>query len=272
LPSIPHDDDFEILKQLRSQNNITYTCKNGHYYIIASCQKPVEIGTCPTCKTKIGGIKYQLSEGNRKISDSNNEKVEHGYCVHEASERTLQPESIRNMGVLNTIIVRLILDCSLYLSSLHSDRDVRSILMTDNNVDDVSKFFAEQVATDVKILSHCLQHSPDESLLLIHYMLSKVKLVKGNNNKKEANKGGEMSSKEARNQFEETFCRQFITDVIGSDSGNIIQELTKILADDAKNSGSNELFKIAYDLIEPVADQVQSNNHPLKILDNRKFW
>ena len=261
LPSIPHDDDYEVLKQLRAENNIAYTCKNGHYYTIANCQRPVIESTCPTCKTKIGGISHKLSEGN-KIMEGENEKIEHGYCVQEASKRAKEPESIRNMGSLNTIILRLMLDCTLYLSSLHSEKAVKGML-SENKPVDVAQFFADQVVKDVKILAHCLQHSPDESLLLIHHMLYQVKLM---GNKREANGGGQMSSKEARNEYEGRLCREFITNVIGNDSGNIIQKMTEALAEDARSSGSNQLFKIAYDLLAPVTDD------SAEFLNNRKFW
>ena len=101
------------------------------------------------------------------------------------------------MGSLNTIIVRLMLDSRLCISSLHSDRLVRGML-AGNNVEDVALFFADQVIGDVKILGQCLQYSLDEPMLLIRYLLGKVRLA---GKKIKANEDEEMSSKEASNEY-----------------------------------------------------------------------
>jgi len=133
LPALPHDDDFEVLRQIRTEGSSVYTCKNGHYYTIGNCQKPVEVSTCPTCKTAIGGISYKLSEGNR-VLQGEIERSEHGYCVQEASERAQEPQSVRNMGLLNTTVIRLLLDCTLYLSSLRSEAAVRGLLAAGSQI------------------------------------------------------------------------------------------------------------------------------------------
>lgn len=68
LPSIPHDEDFEILqiyKNINKEASKFYTCKNGHYYAIGDCTRPAFTGLCPTCKTPIGGAGYKLVEGNQ---------------------------------------------------------------------------------------------------------------------------------------------------------------------------------------------------------------
>ncbi len=127
----------------------------------------------------------------------------------------------------------------------------------------MAQFFADQVVKDVKLLAQCLQHSPDESVLLIHHILSQVKLT-GDRKRKEC---VEMSSKEARNEYERRLREELIESVMGGESGSVIQELTRALAEDAKSSGSNQLFKIAYDLLEPTGD-----NNGAEFLNNRKFW
>ncbi len=129
----------------------------------------------------------------------------------------------------------------------------------------MAQFFADQVVKDVKLLAECLQHSPDESVLLIHHILSRAKLTGGRKRKEDACE--EMSSKEARNEYERRLREELIESVVGGESGTVIQELTRALAEDAKSSGSNQLFKIAYDLLEPPGD-----NNGAEFLNNRKFW
>lgn len=66
LPSVPHDDDFEIFQML--DNDGTYQCENGHLYTIGDCKKPATNSVCHTCKRPIGGTGYALNQGNKKVS------------------------------------------------------------------------------------------------------------------------------------------------------------------------------------------------------------
>ena len=258
LPSIPHDEDFEILQQLKTEGTITYTCPKGHFYTIGNCQKPATVGKCPTCNSKIGGSGYKLAEGNQ-ITNDMKEKVQHGYCIPDASKRNETPESIRNIGSLNTIIIRLLLDCTLYISSLYSDR--ASVLLGANYRHNVSQYFADHIVKDLKVLSNCLQHSPEESLLLIHFMHNEAQKFKNSKLKVAAG----FKSKDDRNKYEGVLCNEVIGK-IGNNFGQIIQQMTNVLAGDAKDSGSNQLFKIAYDLLTPAA-----NKDP-QIFNDKKFW
>ncbi len=38
---------------------------NGHIYTIGDCLKPATVGSCPTCKQKIGGVGYNLIHFNK---------------------------------------------------------------------------------------------------------------------------------------------------------------------------------------------------------------
>ena len=172
LPSLPHDDDFEVLQNFKQVNKEPlkfFECKNGHLYSIGDCTKPATTSTCPTCKDTIGGSGHVLTAGNKEATELT-EKIQNGYCLVEAAQGSDHPESIRNMGFLNTAILRLILDGTLYLSTIKSD-DAKALILNQNQ--NVKDFFADQIIKDINILSNCLQHSPDESLLIIHFLLIK---------------------------------------------------------------------------------------------------
>ncbi len=86
LPSIPHDDDYEIYKQFKQINNENlkfYQCKNGHYYGIGECTKPATNATCPTCGDRIGGQGHKLAEGNKEATDLT-EKAQNAYYLPNA--------------------------------------------------------------------------------------------------------------------------------------------------------------------------------------------
>lgn len=150
LPSLPHDDELKIFQnfgRIINENIKFYQCRNGHYYSIGNCLKAISVSRCPTCKTQIGGTKYQLAEGNKE-AEGLKEKTEYGYCVSLASDRQDKPETFRNMGFLNTSIIRLLLDCSLYLSSLESEKskDLLSDALNTKDQDNLSYFYSEHVS------------------------------------------------------------------------------------------------------------------------------
>jgi hypothetical protein len=68
LPSLPHDDDFEIYQMLSKESKDGfYQCENGHFYTVGNCKKPVVNSVCHTCKRPIGGVNYVLVAGNKKV-------------------------------------------------------------------------------------------------------------------------------------------------------------------------------------------------------------
>jgi hypothetical protein len=163
---------------------------------------------------------------------------------------------------LNTTIIRLILDCTLYIASIHSKNT--SVLLTEQHVDD-REFFANQILKDVELLSACLQHSPEESLLLVHYLLSNANRVKFES----FHFSVKLETKADRSEYEEILCKEFISKVIGNDFDKTIKQMNNVVAEDTRSSGSNQLFKISYDLLSPedFADANESS-----FFNNKKYW
>lgn len=169
------------------------------------------------------------------------------------------------MGYLNTAIIRLLLDCTLYLSALESEKS-RCLISNSLNIrgqGDLAKFYADHVSKDINILSKCLQHSPEESMMLIHHLLSKLKNIK---TKKSFN--SDFKTIEQRLDFENYFSKDVVSNLIGDNADKIIQEATNKLRANVKESGSNQLFRIAHDLLLPE----EKNNKNAEFLNNRKYW
>ena len=259
LPSLPHDDDYELFQEFKKLNKeVTkfYKCSNGHLYTIGDCTKPAVTGKCPTCGDTIGGAGHQLAAGNTAATDLI-EKTQHGYCL--PLKRSDQPESIRNMGILNTSIMRLLLHSVLYLSSIRSD-EVKEIISPEIKLKNASDFFAEQILKDVDILSKCLQHSPDESLLIVHYLLSQLVIFKSNT---EVSK--QLISQENRNNFEKKICDELFTKLIGNDSDKIIKEMTNVINEDVLTAGTDQVYRIAHDMVPPDTNRED-------FLNDKKYW
>lgn len=266
LPSIPHDDDFEAFENFKKNNQEPlkfYQCKNGHLYSIGDCTKPAMVSTCPTCKEKIGGAGYVLEEGNTE-ADTLTEKTQHGYFINESDLNNPKLESIRNMGIFNTTLLRLILDCVLLLASEKNSQEAFKVLnpSIQVNQEDLVEFFNSRIKLDLKHLSECLQHSPEESLLLVHFILNNLNKDESSGNALKSY----LSKKEERNKFENLWCEFVNQKVIKNDSTDkIITQMTNILMEDHKNSGSDRLFRIAYDLIEP-------NESDSEFYNEKSFW
>ena len=63
------------------------------------------------------------------------------------------------------------------------------------------------------------------------------------------------------------FCNSVLKEILGVDSvDKLVQQCTKILTDDVKNSDTDQLFRIAYDLLEPTKSGATS---PSFIMEKR---
>ena len=74
------------------------------------------------------------------------------------------------------LIGRCALDCALFIAAKKNPAQTNRLLsvqIADEHL--VSAFFYEHVQKDIRVLANCLRHSPDESILLVHFALHKLK-------------------------------------------------------------------------------------------------
>lgn len=275
LPSMPHDEDFETFSNFNRANAGQvkfYQCSNGHLYTIADCKRPATQSFCPTCKDTIGGLSYKLSAGNKE-ADVLNPKIEHGYLTSTTDENNNAKshlENIRNMGYLNSSLLRLFLECSLYLASLTNSRHVSAVMQGEQKIAEanLSDYFYKKITSTIDVLATHLQNSPDDSLLFVHFVLSQLH---NRSNKNKPKKNVTFKSKEERDKFEQEFCAFINQTVIGNDTvEKLIKNFTNILTEEAKNSNSDFLFRVSHDLVEPSSKPLDSEH--LEFLNNRSFW
>ncbi|RNA31081.1 E3 ubiquitin-ligase RNF213-like [Brachionus plicatilis] len=258
LPSIPHDDDFEAYQTFLNngkENVAWFRCPNGHLYTIGECTQPMQDSICPTCKAQIGGTQHRLIPGNTKVENIT-EKKSQGYSLDPNDDK----QSIRNMGQLNTILIRLLLDCCMFLTAFKNPAQTKRLVHSPNiDAQNLQDFFLNQIKQNIKKLSQCLQHSPEESLLLFHHFIHKIGTVAHPINGFDS----KLTKKTDRNNFEQILCA-FIKDRVFENKSvdNAIEELNTILKENA--SDSDRLFRIAYDLIDSPQDK--------SYLNNKQFW
>jgi hypothetical protein len=273
LPSMPHDDDYEAYETLRKENteNLkSFYCKNGHLYTIGNCNRPAQTSHCPTCKEVIGGLNYVLSEGNTEAGELQ-PKVQNGYCLTQENDQT--PQSIRNMGFLNTYLLRFFLNSTMYLASIFNENNrkhqVESLIInSQTRIQDVIGFFYQNILMNIKVLSKYLEQSPDEIVIFLHFVINQISTCKSNDFKSNA-----LKTMQERGAYESEFC-SFIDSVITEKKSNsvdkLIQNLTNVLKAESENANMDQLFRIAHDLIEPPQQSPSKTN--LGFLNEKQIW
>ena len=277
LPSMPHDDDYEAFDTFRKLNSGLkfYSCRNDHMYAIGECQRPTMTSKCPTCKEPIGGIGYKLAEGNKQ-ADSLNENRQNGYCISEVDNDLNPPQSIRNMGFLNTYLMRFLLDSTLHLwcafdNKNHSNKLNKLIANKQHKIADFSDFFYNSALSNVKVLSKHLEQSPDEIMLFVHFVLNQFTVMHDSNKCKTHS----LKTKDDRKAYEAEFCAFINHHVIETAKGSngeqkLIQQLTNMLKSDSQNTDMDQLFRIAYDLVEPPVQQTAADSQTF--LNQKQLW
>jgi hypothetical protein len=218
-------DDFDDLVKATEDDYKFWQCPNGHYYIIGDCAKPKFMGKCHSCNADIGGTGYTASAGNTMASGFT-QQVQTGYRYVVPARRDDNPHNIRNLGqqnekklqkksvtclflssffissgLLNSAILRLLLDCTLYIASKERPTETNRLLSVQiADEHELSVFFYDHVQRDIRVLANCLRHSPDESILLMHFALNKLKL------ESKEYKCNQLASKEDRLKFETKFA------------------------------------------------------------------
>lgn len=85
----------------------------------------------------------------------------------------------------------------------------------------------------------------------------------------------DLSSKENRVRIEQEFCT-FVNQTILRDGltvERIVTDVSNTIKNEAKESESNIIFRIAYDLYDPTIDPpIDSDRESYSFLNNKQFW
>ncbi|CAG8448567.1 1498_t:CDS:10 [Acaulospora colombiana] len=149
-----------------------YSCKCGLKYVIANCGGAVVESTCPECKNKIGGTKYNIAAGNTRIDSApisaitakdqsgyigeplNNDPT---YCV-----RKMSPASYR---ILHFFVHAII--------SVSKPSVLTNFLKKNNdNANNAEKYCMDHIKNDWEILKKILNASDENLASLIHSIVN----------------------------------------------------------------------------------------------------
>jgi hypothetical protein len=177
------------------------------------------------------------------------------------------------MGFLNTYLLRFFLDSTLYLSAKFDKSNIKKPSILDllttrdqNQIKNLDHLFLKNLQNDVKFLSKCLEHSPDEVLLFLHFIINQF-------NEKRCCSNTGLSTKQERNKYETEFC-QFINQKVVQDlsADTLLKSLLNVLRDDAQNSDMDQLFRIAYDFVQVRENTERSADNHLDFLNQQQYW
>ena len=90
------------------------------------------------------------------MASSLNQQVKTGYRYVEPTRRDDTANNIRNLGLLNSAILRLLLDCALFIAAKKNPAQTNRLLsvqIADEQA--VSAFFYEHVQKDIRVFVRC---------------------------------------------------------------------------------------------------------------------
>lgn len=154
---------------------------------------------------------------------------EHGYFALIARDLTTRGsaefENIRGMGVVNTALARLYLECALYLASLTNRNHVASIVRDQSKSRNLAKYFYDHLVTTIQRLAAYLNTSPDDCLLFVHFVLVRALIAATNRPVRISSTIVDLNEKEQRDQVERNFCTFVNERVLSGRDGDTVEKL-----------------------------------------------
>ncbi|CAC5415238.1 RNF213 [Mytilus coruscus] len=241
LPTMPHDEKFELLLQLRqmaetigSNSSLKYyRCPNGHIYVIGDCGKPRFKSTCNECGADIGGLGYKLSDGNAAVEVSF-DTTSPGHILGAPTERDTKNIAVeRKLTGLSLPLVRLLLHMSMFVGS---NINLQAVKQTIKNPEIQKVLFT---LTELHTANVIAEHKPDDFC--------------------------ELKSKDIRELWENEFTKLYVEpmkqnmqDALDKNNATITQD---------KRLGADPLLQLLYE-----TDDSQHEIDITKLYDNPAVW
>ncbi|KAH7445370.1 hypothetical protein KP509_01G005000 [Ceratopteris richardii] len=145
---------------------LIYTCSCSYAYIIGDCTKPVEVGICPSCGKKIGGVNYVAVPGNSVLRD-----------LSDGCESLIGNISFSlRMQPLSYRILRVVVHyCFLLGIMMDGDTaDLACILKSPNNIQNQVQVLMGSIGLDIELLDQLIGCPRDMTFQYLHSVLLKL--------------------------------------------------------------------------------------------------
>ncbi|XP_076818192.1 E3 ubiquitin-protein ligase rnf213-alpha-like [Clavelina lepadiformis] len=216
LPTMPASDYFAIRHVIVGTGNPRlHFCPNGHPYFIGECTRPVEASRCSECGAQIGGEQHRLFQGNNPGNIT--EESQAGYRLIPAEQqKPVVPE--RKLTKLSVCALRACLHSAMLLGTRKGDA-IGRLVNVQGSQQDVNTFLLRQIHKDFKDLSTCLGRSVDDTFIIMHQILHRMRLTNVANYNQNCN----FQTMAGRNTWEEEFQRQYLS-LIFRDTDTVLNE------------------------------------------------
>ncbi|CAB4390800.1 unnamed protein product [Rhizophagus irregularis] len=222
-----------VLNAIAAAEGVTrYACKCGMKYVIANCGTAVTTGTCPNCKSIIGGTSHKPAAGNTRIDTEPIAQVppndQAGY-IGEPVNQTLT-HSVRSLPPTSYRILHLMVHA---LIGASAPQPALAFLRKNNQTaTNAERYCTDHIRNDWVILKNLLNCSDENLALMFHSLIFSM-------TEKPPLPNQQIKSSADRENWETEFHRNYIAPQIR----NIIETATnfrmKLNAALAKNQKNN---------------------------------
>ncbi|KAG2374157.1 hypothetical protein C9374_010994 [Naegleria lovaniensis] len=203
-----NDDITSTLTQITGGK--TYTCPNGHAYIITECGRAMVTDICRECGQPIGGSSHTLLSTNREYQNVDNTPL--NFCARSAIEET-SPADVhstnRDLSSTEFRLIRLLMSGLLYASGIFFNNNTRVLINTQYcNPADANQYFMEHFTNDWHILSQLTGRNEEDLCITLHHTFAQISY-------RAATQSTTLwfhalTHKDQRRPFENNFCTQLL--------------------------------------------------------------
>ncbi|XP_071112375.1 E3 ubiquitin-protein ligase rnf213-alpha-like [Haliotis cracherodii] len=255
LPTMPQDDVDSIrqamLNSMKAKGDtsevVFFYCPDGHPYAITECGRPYTEGKCNQCGKKIGGRLHEAFEGNKRHAGE--DQTRPGHVLGRPADRTNTYAGERQLGGAACAVLRFFTHAALLLGT-RTDPQAVANLTTPQLQPDCGQFFWEHLQKDLQIIHLATGKSVDDVFLLLHFICHQMtQLVTHRTTEPQA-----LSSKRAREVWEEQFAKVFILPLLQNLDNCLIPCNERILED--KRIGQDKLMSLLYEVDKSIPQDV----------------
>uniref|UniRef100_W5LFT1 RING-type E3 ubiquitin transferase n=1 Tax=Astyanax mexicanus TaxID=7994 RepID=W5LFT1_ASTMX len=233
IPTMPEDMLAAAQKAIGFR---WYTCPNGHHCVVDNCGRPVERGRCLECGAEVGGQNHTPVQGFTQ-AQNHGDRTQRGHILGNPQRRD-NPETLdtKSLSLTPFTLVRMITHLTMLLGAAEEAQYIAQIIRPP--VQDACEFLIRHLVKDLDQLGRAVGKGVDDTVTTVHLMLSWT-LDPPQNVQWPAAYNNNLSTKEARNAWEQTMAQNVITPKLK------LKKVSTCMREDSRVS-SNPILKVKY--------------------------
>ncbi|KAG9267741.1 E3 ubiquitin-protein ligase rnf213-alpha [Astyanax mexicanus] len=240
IPTMPEDMLAAAKKAIGFR---WYTCPNGHHCVVDNCGRPVERGRCLECGAEVGGQNHTPVQGFTQ-AQNHGDRTQRGHILGNPQRRD-NPETLdtKSLSLTPFTLVRMITHLTMLLGAAEEAQSQYIAQIIRPPVQDACEFLIRHLVKDLDQLGRAVGKGVDDTVTTVHLMLSWT-LDPPQNVQWPAAYNNNLSTKEARNAWEQTMAQNVITPKLKK-LENKLKKVSTCMREDSRVS-SNPILKVKY--------------------------